>query len=782
MLKIFINTVFRKLYLQKGYSLINILGLATGITCSLLILLWVEYELSFDSFHENKDQIYSIYENQTYADGEIFTSYATPGPLAAELKTDIPDIDKATRVSRTWGKLMLTINNSSFVESSGLCVDSDFFKMFSFPISKGDPNLIMPDDKSIVITEKLSTKYFNNENPIGKIIRINSKFEYRVSAVLENSPKNSSIYFDFLLPFEFIKDNWEFNLNNWESHAFLTLVQVKNKSYIPNLETSIKPYIKQHEEKSTIDLALQPFSDYHLHSISGKKLSPILYVRIFAMVAFIILLIACFNYMNLSTARSERRAREVAVRKVVGAHKRGLFFLFMAESIFISFLAFGIGIVLVELLLPFFKELTQRDLSLRFANPKLLLSFAGIILFTGFISGSYPAIYLSSFKPIRILKGKLYSDSHLFRKLMVIIQFTISIGLIICTSVIYRQLDFLQDKDIGYQKDNIIYIEMMDDFQEDYPQLKESLIKIPGVLKVTAANQMPINFTNATSDVSWNGKTSGSENVLFQLSFVDYDFIETFEMDVIHGRGFSSKQGADSLKLIINEAAASAMKMDYTIGEKVKIWDYEGEVIGIVKNFNFNSLQVGVKPLIMLMSSDEFKYIAIKTNGNEQPIINKIGDVWKNRYPKIPFSHRLLRDDFSYLYKAESRMNSVFISFSFISIIISSLGLFGLSSYIIEKKYKEMGIRKVFGAEFQHLFKSFIIRFLRWILIANLIAWVIAYFLMQWWLAGFAYRIHLSWIEFVGAGFLSILIAFLTVFHQSYKISTIEPMEAIRHE
>ena len=782
MLKIFLNTVFRKLYLQKGYSLINILGLATGITCSLLILLWVQYELSFDSFHENKSQIYSVYENQSYADGETFTVYSTPAPLAAKLKEDITEIDKATRISKPWGKLVLTSGDSTYIDGSGLCVDPDFFKMFSFPILIGDSNLVMPDEKSIVITNKMSKKYFGETNPLGKVISINSDIEYRISAVLKDPPKNSSFNFEYLLPFSFIKENWEFNLNNWDSHTFLTLIQVKNNSYLPNLETKVKPYIKQNIEHSNTDLALQPFSDYHLHSISGKKLSPILYVRVFALVAFIILLIACFNYMNLSTARSERRAREVAVRKVVGAHKRGLFVLFMAESIFISLLAFGLAIVLVELLMPLFKELTQRDLTLNFSDPNLLLSFAGIVLFTGFISGSYPALYLSSFKPIRILKGKLYSDSHLFRKFMVITQFTISVSLIICTSIIYKQLDYLQDKDIGYQKDNIIYIEMMDNFQEHYSNLKEDLIKIPGVVKVTAANQMPINFSNATSDVTWDSKSKDTDNTLFQLSFVDYDFIETFEMEVIHGRGFSSEQGVDSLKLIINEAAAAAMKMSYTIGKKVKIWNYDGEVIGIVKDFNFNSLQVGVKPLIMLISSDEFKYIAIKTDGNEQPIINKIGETWKKYYPSIPFKYRLLRDDFSYLYKAESRMNSVFVSFTLIALIISSLGLFGLSSYIIEKKYKEMGIRKVFGAEFQHLFKSFLIRFLRWILLANLIAWPVSYFLMQWWLAGFAYRIHISLLDFLGAGLLSITIAFITVFYQSYKIASITPIKAIRHE
>ncbi len=781
MLKIFLNTVFRKLYLQKVYSLINILGLATGITCSILILIWVEYELSFNSFHKNKGQIYCVYENQNYADGKTFTTYATPAPLANKLKEDIDEIDKVTRVSKPWNKLMLTTQDASYIDVLGLCVDPDFFKIFSFPVLLGDPDLVMPNNRSIVITEKISKEYFGEDNPLGKFIYI-SDIKYCVSAVLKDSPKNSSFYFEYLLPFNFIKENWGFNLNNWDLNAFLTLIQVKDKSDIPSLETKISPYIKHNIKNSNTDLALQALSDYHLHSISGRKLSPILYIRVFSLVAFIILLIACFNYMNLSTAHSERRAKEVAIRKVVGAHKRSLFTLFIAESIFISLLAFGLAIVLVELLLPFFRELTQRDLILTFSKPNLSLAFIAIILFTGFISGSYPALFLSSFKPIRILKGKRYSDSHLFRKFIVITQFTISISLIICTSIIYKQLDFLHDKDIGYQKDNIIYIEMMDNSGDNYLKFKKELTKIPEIVKVTAANQMPINFSNSTHNVNWKNKSKDTKDIIFQLSFVDYDFIETFEMEVIKGKPFSSKQQKNNFEIIINEAAANAMKMKHPINQKIRIWHHTGEIVGVVKDFNFNSLQVGVKPLIMLLNTNDLKYIIIKTSENKQPIINKISQTWKANYPNIPFKYRLFKDDFSYLYKAESRMNSIFISFTLIALIIASLGLFGLSSYIIEKKYKEMGIRKVFGAEFQHLFKSFLFRFLRWILLANLIAWPITYFVMQWWLAGFAYRIQISWIEFFGAGLLSIFITFITTFYQSYKIASITPIKAIRYE
>jgi ABC-type antimicrobial peptide transport system permease subunit len=365
---------------------------------------------------------------------------------------------------------------------------------------------------------------------------------------------------------------------------------------------------------------------------------------------------------------------------------------------------------------------------------------------------------------------------------MVIIQFIISAGLIICTSVIYKQLNFLQDKDVGYQKENIIYIEMIDDFHKHYSDLKEELIKIQGVARVTAANQMPINFSNSTGDVTWKDKSKEAEDVLFLLSFVDFDFIETFEMDVIQGRAFSSQYGADSLKFIINETAAATMNMTYTIGEKLKIWYYEGEVIGIVKDFNFNSLQTSVKPLIMMRKPDAFRYIAIKTMGNEQPIINNIRKSWNRFFPDLPFSYRLLRDDFSYLYKAETRMSRVFISFTLITLIISCLGLFGLSSYILEQRSKEMGIRKVFGAEFKNLFKSLLLRFSRWVIFANLIAWPIAYILMQWWLAGFAYRIKISWLDFAGAGILSVLLAFITVIYQTYKISSKPPIKAIRYE
>jgi len=782
MLRIFLNTVFRKLYLQKGYSLINIIGLATGITCSLLILLWVEYELSFDSFHENKSKIYSVYENQTYADGDVFSVYATPAPLATRLKKDFKEIESATRIVSTWGKVVLSAGDKSYIEDSGLCADPDFFKIFSYKVQLGDSKLVMSNQKSIVLTQKTAKKYFGESNPLGKIMTLNSRYHYRVSAVVKNPPKNSSFNFDFILPFSFVEDYWEQDMSNWDSNAFSTLIQTQKNSHISNLADKIKPYIKQNLPNSNTELALQPFKDYHLHSISGDKLSPILYVRVFAMVAFIILLIACFNYMNLATARSEKRAREVAIRKVVGAHKRGLAALFLAESVFISLLAFGVAIVMVELLLPFFKDLTQRDLSLDFSKPILLLALIVIVLFTGLTSGSYPALYLSSFRPIRILKGKLYSDSELLRKTMVIIQFIISIGLIICTSVIYKQLNFLKDKDVGYQKENIIYIEMIDDFHKHYSDLKEELIKIQGVARVTAANQMPINFSNSTGDVSWKDKSKEAEDVLFLLSFVDFDFIETFEMDVIQGRAFSPQYGADSLKFIINETAATTMNMTYTIGEKLKIWHYEGEVIGIVKDFNFNSLQVGVKPLIMMRKPGAFRYIAIKTNGNEQPIINKVRKSWNSFYPDLPFSYRLLRDDFSYLYKAETRMSRVFISFTIIALIISCLGLFGLSSYILEQKSKEMGIRKVFGAEFRNLFKSLLIRFSSWVIFANIIAWPIAYMLMQWWLAGFAYRIKMSWMDFAVAGILSVLLAFVTIIYQTYKISSKPPIKAIKYE
>ncbi|PKQ65552.1 hypothetical protein BZG02_00675 [Labilibaculum filiforme] len=782
MLKILLNTVLRSLYRQKAYSLMNIMGLATGVTCTLLILIWVEYETGFDKFHEEIDHIYSVYENQNYADGDVFSVYSTPAPLAESIKKSFPEIKYATRLVTTLGQLVLSVGDKSYVEDGGKIVDDDFFSIFSFPILKGEKKHPFQEENSIVLTEKLAQKMFGESNPIGRMVELNSKFRCKVVSVIQNPPANSSVSFDFILPFQFFEKLWDYDLNDWQANTFHTFIKVEKGVASDKLALQLQTYIKDRVPNSNVELALQAFVEYHLYAINANKAGPIWYVRVFLIIAVLILLIACFNYMNLATARSERRAKEVAIRKVVGAQRNGLVGLFLGESIFFALISLGIAIVLVELLLPVFSELTDRNLALGINNIKFLLSVSGIVIITGIISGSYPALFLSSFLPIQVIRGVSRKDSALLRKVLVIIQFSMSIALFVCSGIIYQQLNFLQQSDVGYNRNDLIYIEMSDDFNVIYPKLKRELIKIPGIYWVTAANQMPVNFTNSTWDVGWPGKTENSEDILFQLSFVDYDFIETFEMDVIQGRGFSRLQGEDSLKFIINESAAEKMNMVNTIGEPLRIWNYSGEVIGIVKDFNFRSLQVGVEPLIMMRNPDTFKYIGIRIGEDVEPTLNKIRAVWDTTVPDVPFTYRFLEEDFKYFYTAESRMSKIFVSFTLIAFVISCLGLFGLVSFVTERKSREMALRKVFGASMDTVFQLLLKEFFKWVLFSNAVAWVLSYFVMEWWLKGFAYRIDIGIGIFILAGFVSLLITFVTVYQQIWRLALKTPAHVLKYE
>lgn len=781
MLKFLLNTVLRSLYRQKVYSLVNILGLATGVTCTLLILIWVDYEMGFDKFHEDIDQVYSVYENQTYDDGAILSVYSTPAPLAESIKKSFPEISHASRLVSTWGQLFFSVGENSFTEDGGKLVDADFFTIFSFPILKGDKENPLRKDSSIVLTEKLAKKYFGDKNPIGEWIEINSKYRYEVTAVIQNPPANSSISFDFLLSFSFFEQFLGYDLTDWEANAFHTFIKLDEGVKSFEVSSKLDFYIKDRLPNSNVELALQSFAHYHLHAIDNEKIKGVWNVRLFLFIALIILLIACFNYMNLATARSERRSKEVVVRKVVGAQRNGLVALFLGESIFFTFISLGVAVVFVELLLPVFSDLIDRNLSLNFSSTYFLLSVVFIVFLTGIVSGSYPALFLSSFEPIQIVRGSLRKDSASLRRILVVIQFTISLALFICSGIIYQQLKFLQDSDIGFNKKDVIYIEVADNFESIYTDFKQELVKLSGVEWVTAANQMPVNFSNSTWDVQWPKKSAQAKNILFNLSFVDYDFIETFGMDVIQGRAFSKIHGSDSLKFMINESAARKMNMHQTIGESITIWDYSGEVIGIVKDFNYNSLKIDVEPLIIMRQPNTFKFIGIRI-ADDQLTINKIKKLWDRLLPDIPFAYRFLHRDFERFYQAEYKMSKLFLVFTLIAFIISSLGLFGLVSFITERKAREMALRKVFGANMDTVFRLLLKEIFKWVILANVIAWVCAYFIMEWWLNGFAYRIDIGIWIFILSGFTSVLITILTVYKQIYRLAIKVPVHVLKYQ
>jgi len=782
MIKILLNTVIRSFYKQKAYSLINVFGLAIGVTCTLLILIWVDYETSYDQFHEDIDQVYSVYENQTYADGDIFAVYSTPAPLAASLQEKHKEITHVSRMTSVWGKLGFSVNGKKYIEKNGKVVDADFFSIFTFPLLDQLSDSLVWNRNSIVLTESFAKKLFGTKNALGKSIQIDPDYKLKVIAIVSGPPDNSSIKFDYLLSFEFFREYWEYNLNDWDSNSLYTFIKTQKGVDEKNLAAKIKHHVKEHLADSNVDLALQAYEDYHLHSISPKRAGPIWYVQVFVLIAILILLIACFNYMNLATARSEQRAREVAVRKVVGAQRSGLISLFVSESIVFTTIALALAIVMVELLLPIFSDIIGRELSFHVGNYKFLLGVICIVFFTGLFSGSYPALFLSSFKPIQVIRGKFKRDSEALRKILVVIQFCLLVALFICSCIIYKQLNFLKDSDIGFNKNNIVYVELLDQYKQRYPKFKEELQKTKGVFWVTAANQMPVNFKTSTWDIEWPGKTSDAEEILFRIASVDFDFVETFEMEVLQGRAFSKQFGEDTTSFIINETASRKMGMEYTIGEEITLWGYTGKVVGIVKDFNFNSLQVGVKPLILMRNPESFRYVGIRVDDNVQVVVNRIHKIWNSLYPDIPFNYRLLEEDFGYFYKSESRMSKIFVVFTLIALLISSLGLFGLVSFITERKTKEMALRKVFGADISKVSILIVRDILKWILLANGFAWTLSYFLMEWWLTGFAYRISIGLGVFVIALFISIVIALLTIYQQVNQIAKVTPAEILKYE
>ncbi|MFA8433647.1 MAG: ABC transporter permease [Marinifilaceae bacterium] len=777
-----LKIIVRNLYRQKVFSVINILGLAIGIACAILIYLWVQNELSFDKFHQDSERLFTLYEDQFYEAGEQFTMYSTPAPLAGALKQTFTEVEGVSRYVSSWKKLTIKADEQSYVEERVWMADPDFLRMFNFPVVLGNMKTPLDDANSIVLTRRIASKYFGKENPIGREVEINSQFRFLVTAVIDDLPENSSFQFDLLVPVDFMARLWAFDLENWTAHSFQTLVKLREGVAATEFEGKIRNFIQQYLPETQIKLGLQPISRMHLHSIQSDWAGPVLYVRMFSFLAFLILVIACFNFMNLNTARSEKRAREVGIRKVVGAQRIQLVLQFLAESVGITLLAFGVGIALVEIFLPVFNQLTSRELVLSIGNTGFLLGMVGIVIVTGIFSGIYPAIFLSSYKPVMVLRGIPPQESTLFRKFLVVSQFAMSVGLIICTVIVHQQLHFIKGKDIGFNRNNVIYCEIVNNFNQRYPELKEELLKVPGVHWVTAANQMPIDIASSTKDVKWMGKNPDS-NVLFQLCYADFDFVETFEMKVLYGRSFSRVFGDDSLKFIINRKATKLLGEENPVGMKLSVWGDEGEIIGVVKDFNYNSLQNEIEPLIMMRAPEAYQLVAIRIRGEKSPLLlKKIRRCWEKVIPDQPFDYRYLEEDFSFLYRLENRMARIFKYFSILAVVISCLGLLGLAAFVAERRTKEMGLRKVVGASVENVFVLLISQFMKWILYANLIAWPISYWLMERWLQGFAFRISIGWSVFIVSGLISMGIALLTVIYQALRVANTNPVASIKCE
>jgi putative ABC transport system permease protein len=787
MLKNYIKIALRNIRKHPGYSVINIAGLAIGLACCLFILIWVLDELSYDKFHENASYLYRVEENQYYS-GRVYHVTVTPYPLAPALKADFPEVIEATQYVGLGGQL-LRYGEKAFFETGIRAVAPAFFRMFTFPFVKGDSATALDDPFSLVISEEIAEKYFGEEDPIGKAFSINNRYDMKVTGVMKNVPDNSYLQFDMVLPYALLEKVGAVS-DSMGSNSIFTFVQLQKGASLQQVNEKIRGFIKKHVPDSVTDLELALYSRIHLHQYFGygRDMGQIRYVYMFSVIALFVLLIACINFMNLSTARSANRAKEVGVRKVAGALKSHIIRQFYGESVIYAFIALAFALIIVVLLMSPFNNLSGKELSLGIlGNGMILLGFIGVTLLTGLVAGSYPALFLSSFQPVKVIKGSLKSGagSALFRRILVVIQFALSVFLIIGTVVVYNQLQYMKKRDIGFDRENLVYIPMRGQTGRFYTALKDALARDSRILGVTGSSHLPSQIGSNSGGADWDGKDP-DQVVLIGMSSVDYDYIETTKIELTEGRSFSKEYGTDQTEaFIVNEEVAKLMGKESVVGERFSFAGRDGKIIGVMKNFHYESFRNEIEPLAIYMRppAQGFSYTLIRIpSENISASLDFLRETWQKVIPDFPFEYRFLVDDFEYYYRSEERMGDLLKYFSILAVFIACLGLFGLASFTAEQRTKEIGIRKVLGASAPQITLLLCREFFVLVLLANIISWPVAYFVMKGWLQDFAYRTGLGVFTFVMTMVLALIIALLTVSFQAVKAAVANPVDALKYE
>ncbi len=792
MIKNYFKTAFRNLWKNKAYSFLNIFGLAVGITCAGFIFLWVEDELNYNYNNCKRDQLYQVLENQAY-DGKTYTFAATPGLLAPAMKDELPGIKNSCRF--TWNQYTLFSLGDKSIYEEGFYADSSVFSMFTLPFVQGKEENAFNQLHSLVISEKMAKKFFGDEeNIIGKTIKVDNKEEYMVSGIMKDLPENSSIQFDWLAPFKiyFDENKW---LQQWGNNGIQTFVELDKQANLQAINKKLYGYIKS---KDTAAIA-QPFlfcmNDWRLHSKfeEGKQTGGrIQYVHMFSVIAWIILLIACINFMNLATARSEKRAREVGVRKVLGAGKRNLIGQFIGEAVFMSFLSVALSLIMMYLILPFFNTIVAKHLSIGLNNPTHIFSLVAIGLICGLIAGSYPAVYLSSFSPIWVFKGlKIKGSAPVFiRKGLVILQFTISIALIIGTIIIYQQIQHIKNRELGFNKNNLIQTGLRGDMQKNYIAIKHDLLQSGYVESVAMSNLNMLYMGSSSNDYRWEGKDP-AKKILVTQDYVNPEYISTAGIKIKQGRDFYPVASTDSMSVIINETLANMIGKD-PVG-KILFRDTSATgsipytIVGVTKDFVFGDMYAKADPLVFMCYtpySENFGYlyIRLKPQINVEKAMTKIETTIKNNNPGYPFDYIFVDDEFNKQFKSEMLIGKLSRVFALLAIIISCLGLFGLAAYTAERRTKEIGIRKVLGASVTGITGLLSKDFLRLVFISAVVAFPLSWWFMHKWLQNYEYRITISWWVFVIAGVLALLIALITISFQSIRAAIANPVKSLRTE
>ncbi|MCD4817543.1 MAG: ABC transporter permease [Candidatus Cloacimonetes bacterium] len=784
MLKNYFKIAVRNLVRYKGFSFINIVGLAIGMACSILIFLWVHDELSYDKFHTNADDISRVVVDTNR--GRIWST--TPIPMGLVLNNDYPEVVNSTRVKNSAG---IFSRNEKIFGESGCYVDKSFLEMFSFLLIMGNIENALSDLHSIVITEKLADKYFPDEDPIGKSIKVNNS-EFTVTGVINNVSQNSHLQFNYLMPFTIFEQS-DHSPEHWGRFQVLTYVQLHKEISFNEFENKITNLMAEHIPDSKATLHLQPMLRIHLYALNGT--GPIVYVYIFSIIAGLILMIACINFMNLYTAKSSKRTKEIGMRKVNGAQRSDLLKQFFGESILLSFIALIIALILVELFLPAFNNLTGKNIVLNFiSNWNILIMLIILGLITGIISGCYPAVFLSSLKTFNILKGKLIpgkptQKSSLFRKSLVVFQFAISVFLLISTIVISNQLKFIQNTELGFNKNNVIYFPMSGDIESNFLSMKTELLKDTRISDVSLVSEPPVEIWKRKTGFDWEGLDKDSNPEMAVIS-VDHDFIKTFNIEVTQGRSFSEEFSTDaSSGYILNETAAKMIGDDSLVGKEFSFCAREGwrrgNIVAVIKDFHFSNLHNDIEPLMMWINPSDYNFFCAKINTNDSDmseVISYLRTVWKRFAPDYPFNYNFIDDYSKNMYSNEQSTNDLIRYFTYLAIIITCLGLFSLSAYMIEQRTKEIGIRKVLGASIGNIFRLISKEFILLVVIANIITWPVAYFATSSWLGDFAYKVRIGLGTYFLSGTIAILIALLTVGYQVLKAANANPVKALKYE
>jgi putative ABC transport system permease protein len=767
----------------KGYAFVNILGLSTGIACSLLIFLWTSDEMSMDKFHNNDDRLYVVIRNMHLSNGDVLTTKGIPHPLTSVLQDEYPEVEGVTTIS--WAmEYLFELEGTSTMEK-GRYVKPEFFDVLAYRLLEGDQKTALIDNSSIVLSERLAEKYFGNKTALGQTIRVANK-DLKVTGIVANPGTNSSLQFDWLLPETlFISQNsWVEDWHNGSFSIVLTLREGTDASaFSKKFEQEINEHINNEADER---LSLQKYSDQYLHGtfVNGVNTGGrIDYVVMLTIVAIFTIVIACVNFMNLATARSVRRSQEIGLRKVMGAGRLGLGIQFLTEATVISFGSVVFAVVAAILVLPYFNNLTGKSMTVDFTDPRILLALTGVALATGFVSGSYPALLLPSFRITNSLKGaiKHTASAKFFRKGLVVFQFGLSIVLLVGTLAVTRQMDFIFTKNVGLNKENVMFIDLTDQTDEGFPTYKDELLKIPGISSVTSTSGNPLNYGRSSSSPVWEGKNP-DEEVEINILTIGSDFRQTLKTEILQGRDFSDDLSTDSLNYVINEEAARLMGFADPIGKSLRVWGRSGQIIGVIRSFHMSSLYNPIAPLIIRYDPTGTSVALIRIGGDTQETLQAVEKVTRGFNPSRPFTYKFLDQEFEATYRSEQIIGVLVRLFAGLAIFISCLGLLGLCAFSAEQRKKELGIRKVHGASAPALVMLLSRDYGTLIVIAIAIASPLAWYLADQWLNRFTFRTSIGFGELALAGFITVVIAGVTVGVKSLQAALLNPVETLREQ